>query len=362
MLELNIWHATEEALVHDDVANWRKDVNSFSDETFIFYGYVPESDDYDRQNLLKPAGFLSSGIRCMTIWQASDVNQDTLVDLLDHMASRKDLTFHVALIRSSGADFVADVYDYEPEEVDFALTDPDDPVKWADEYLQQWCNARLTDEAYEYLNLAAMTDFMLIATTVSKLYKHLGEAADGDDEREITLTEIDNVLSSLGEAQFLDMLNAIDNGDLETVANLALRMTPQNIHGIISAIRNRMTVVMLRDGGLSLSQVHDAFRDHVAEEKEIAQKRQKLLAKNKELKSSDIKKITKYKMSAGQAKYLYEKAPRYNSEQLKIIWNMIADTDEKAKSGRLSKTSVLEFATTLALVNKSVKKKKKARR
>ena len=361
MLDLNIWHATEEALVHDDVANWRKDVNSFSDETYIFYGYVPDSDDYDRQNLLKPAGFLSSGVRCMTIWQASDVNQDTLVDLLDHMHEREDLTFHVGLIRSSGADFAADVYEHEPEEMDYALADTDDPVRWADEYLQQWCNARLTDEAYDYLNLVAMSDFMLIATTVSKLYKHLGESLDDDEQRTVTLTDLDNVLSNLGEAQFFDMLRAIDDGNVETAANLALRMPANGVHGLISTMRNKMTVAMLRDGGFSLNEVHDAFRDHVAEEKEIEQKKQKLLSKGKDFNASDFEKIVKYKMSIKQAKFLYEKTPRYGSEQLKIIWNMIANTDEKAKSGRLSGTTVLEFATTLALVNKTAKKKKSRR-
>src|SRR5690625_7887945 len=62
-------------------------------------------------------------------------------------------------------------------------------------------------------------------------------------------------------------------------------------------------------------------------------KKQKLLSKGKDFNTSDFEKIVKYKMSIKQAKFLYEKTPRYGSEQLKVIWR-----SEERRVGKECKT------------------------
>lgn len=362
MLNLTVWYASDDALVTDDVERWRTPLVGPGDAPQLFHGTVPESGSAEWKTMFRPSGFIDSGRRVVVVWNADKAEgnskQKPLTTMLNAMVKRTDVTFHVGLVTAKTS-LSKKVQDYDPDELSYALADGPDPTGWADDYLRRWCSATFDDAAYDHMELVASSDVALVAATVAQLCKSLGvtDDAENDDEDNADLTEISrsmliDALARLGRAEFFDMTKAIDNADTAAVVDLAMRMKPeQQLPGLLTLQRRKMVVLAMRDGGISASEAKDIFRDRVSERAKIEDKRTKLAKRNKGIAQADIDKIVDHTVSPNQVDFLYNRGLHYTAQEATTIWKAIEKADFEAKSGGTSPTSLMEFGTTVALVN-----------
>lgn len=325
MLELNIWHATKDVLVRDDVIAWRDQIDTTPQkmQSFAFHGYVPENGTTESNKLFAPMGLFGGADRTVIVWNASEVPNDDLLDVLYAMNEDSQISFYVALIRT-GKDFSKDVYAYEPEELDYALVDPKNPVRWMDGFLTEYYNLRLSDSAYQFMESVTLHDYELVATTLGNLMKFVAPA---DEETDLGISDLTQCLEGVGGAEFFALSNAVNDGDIATAADLAARMEPSQIHGLIAVVRNRALVTSMKSDNMKMKRIQDAMRRPNKSDKPL--------------------------MTPKQVEYLYRNSPKLTPHVEALLWKTIAQYDEAAKSGGLTGTSVLEFATTVALINKN---------